>query len=185
MGSRARQTKRDGPAAGARLIFANTAQACGEVAELIRRHDGKAVELHSKLRQSDRDKHLLAFKAGRRPSSARRTWRGAASTCRASRSSSTGTSAVAREDTPPRGPRGPRAPGRRAASLFTRNFAAGAAPWRCWRARRGPSTRSSASARRREARVAARAAGNDAGGEEEEGEDVPSGDAGGGGCERV
>ena len=49
------------------LIFANTAQACGEVAELIRRHDGKAVELHGKLRQSDRDKHLLAFKAGKTP----------------------------------------------------------------------------------------------------------------------
>ena len=32
-----------------------------------RRHDGKAVELHGKLRQSDRDKHLLAFKAGKTP----------------------------------------------------------------------------------------------------------------------
>ena len=49
------------------LIFSNTTQACSEVAELVRRHDGRAIELHGKLRQADRDRNLLAFKAGKTP----------------------------------------------------------------------------------------------------------------------
>ena len=107
------------------LIFANTAQACGEVAELIRRHDGKAVELHGKLRQSDRDKHLLAFKAGKTPV--------LCATDVAGRGLHVpGLKVVVNWDFPPsletythpRGPRGPRRRGRRGRlSLFTRNFA--------------------------------------------------------------
>ena len=54
------------------LIFANTAAACGEVLDLIRRHapPGKragVAALHGKLPQRDRDAALLAFRAGKCP----------------------------------------------------------------------------------------------------------------------
>ena len=157
------------------LIFANTAQACGEVAELIRRHDGKAVELHGKLRQSDRDKHLLAFKAGKTPV--------LCATDVAGRGLHVpGLKVVVNWDFPPsletythrvgRAGRGGEAA--EALSLFTRNFAplAPALVALLEGASQAVDPQLRECATKREARVAARSANDDAGGEEEDGEDL-------------
>jgi ATP-dependent RNA helicase DDX5/DBP2 len=156
------------------LIFANTAQACGEVAELIRRHDGKAVELHGKLRQSDRDKHLLAFKAGKTPV--------LCATDVAGRGLHVpGLKVVVNWDFPPsletythrvgRAGRGGEAA--EALSLFTRNFAplAPALVALLEGSSQAVDPQLRECATKREARVAARSANDDAE-EEEEGEDL-------------